>query len=65
MTRKQAEQIYYIKKEINIINNLIGNVKICNPHYDIYDDEISEEVKLLNRWISWNYYNYKKYTLLT
>ncbi|MBO5370500.1 MAG: hypothetical protein J6B23_07505 [Clostridia bacterium] len=54
-----------VKKEINIINNLIGNVKICNPHYDIYDDEISEEVKLLNRWISWNYYNYKKYTLLT
>lgn len=51
-----------IKKEVEIIKNLIENVKIYNPHYDIYDDEIVEEIELLNWWI---FGKYREYTLST
>ncbi len=51
-----------IKKEIETIKKLIENVKIYNPSYDIYDDEIVEEIELLNWWI---FGKYEEYTLST
>lgn len=47
-----------IKSEIHEINSLRDNIRTFNPTYEIYDDEIIEQVNILRHWISGHYKEY-------